>query len=60
MKRYNLIYEIIFKDSKNLFTSESVELASVDLFGAIQEASVIVHKLKENYGEAFEVKSWVK
>lgn len=60
MKRHYLIYDILFKDSGNKFTSEVVELASVDLFGAIQEASVIIHKLEEQYGEAFEVKSWVK
>lgn len=56
---YELSYEIRVIGNNELWASETIKLASVDLYGAIQEANAIILRLKMGYGEAFEVRSFV-
>lgn len=56
---YLFTYEVILTESLELYTSNSMELASIGLFGAIQETNAIIIKLQKIYGETFVIKSWI-
>lgn len=56
---HKLKYEIRLEGTLELWDSQIIELASIDLFGAIQEANGIITRLKSGYGESFLIQSWI-